>query len=79
MRCPYCGAPVVYRSADGIYNENKADTMLYVCSHYPECDAYVRVQPGTTIILATLANGERRARRREARHYLERRYTSGWR
>ena len=41
MRCPYCGAPVVYRSADGIYNENKADTMLYVCSHYPERDAYV--------------------------------------
>ena len=23
MRCPYCGSPVVYRSADGIYRENK--------------------------------------------------------
>lgn len=42
MHCPYCGAPVVYRTADGIYNENKANTMLYVCSRYPECDAYVR-------------------------------------
>ena len=78
MRCPYCGAPVVYRSADGIYNENKADTMLYVCSHYPECDAYVRVQPGTTIPLGTLANGDLRALRREAHRYFDRLYTSGW-
>ena len=57
MRCPYCGAPVVYRSADGIYHENKAGTMLYVCSRYPECDAYVRAQPGTSLPLGTLANG----------------------
>ena len=36
MRCPYCGSPVVFRSADGIYRENKEQTMLYVCSGYPE-------------------------------------------
>ena len=28
MRCPYCGSTVVYRSADGIYHENKKGTML---------------------------------------------------
>ena len=39
MRCPYCGSPVVYRSADGIYRDNSRGTMLYVCSRYPECDA----------------------------------------
>ncbi|MFR1477593.1 MAG: zinc-finger-containing protein [Hydrogeniiclostridium mannosilyticum] len=22
MRCPYCGSPVIYRSADGIYHDN---------------------------------------------------------
>ena len=22
MRCPYCGSPVILRSADGIYREN---------------------------------------------------------
>ena len=26
MRCPYCGSTVVYRSADGIYHENKKGT-----------------------------------------------------
>ena len=77
MRCPYCGAPVVYRTADGIYNENKANTMLYVCSRYPECDAYVRVQPGTTIPLGTLANGDLRALRRETHQYFDKLYTSG--
>ena len=28
MRCPYCGSPVVYRSADGIYRDNSRGTML---------------------------------------------------
>ena len=38
MKCPYCGATVVYRSADGIYKNNHKNMMLYVCSNYPECD-----------------------------------------
>lgn len=77
MRCPYCGATVVYRSADGIYQNNKNGAMLYVCSRYPECDAYVRVQPGTAIPLGTLANGDLRALRRETHHYFDKLYTSG--
>ena len=52
--------------------------MLYVCSRYPECDAYVRVQPGTTIPLGTLANGDLRALRRETHQYFDKLYTSGW-
>ena len=39
MRCPYCGSPVILRSADGIYRENANGTMLYVCKRYPICDA----------------------------------------
>ena len=39
MKCPYCGKNVVFRSADGVYKENKFNTMLYVCSDYPKCDA----------------------------------------
>ena len=27
MRCPYCGSPVILRSADGIYRENANGTM----------------------------------------------------
>ena len=56
MRCPYCGAPVVLRSADGIYYDNSRGTMLYVCSRYPECDAYVRVHQGTNVPVGTMAN-----------------------
>ena len=63
MRCPYCGSPVIFRSADGIYKDNKDGTMLYVCSHYPECDAYVRVRPGTRIPMGTMADGNLRSLR----------------
>ena len=44
MRCQYCGGTVVLRSADGIYHENHSHTMLYVCSNYPRCDAYIRAR-----------------------------------
>ncbi len=63
LRCPYCGGTVVYKSADGIYKDNSSGTMLYVCSHYPECDAYVRVQPGTRIPMGTMADHNLRALR----------------
>ena len=77
MRCPYCGGTVQYRSADGIYQENSRGTMLYVCSHYPECDAYVRVHAGTKIPVGSMANHELRALRRSAHHYFDQLYQSG--
>ena len=27
-RCPYCGGSVVFRSADGIYQDNRRNMML---------------------------------------------------
>lgn len=45
MRCPYCGAPMILRSADGIYKENTQQAKLYVCKNYPSCNTYVRTQP----------------------------------
>jgi len=78
LRCPYCGSPVVLRSADGIYRENHNDTKLYVCSKYPVCDAYVRIQAGTkNIPLGSLANGELRALRIEAHRYFDRIHQTG--
>ena len=77
-RCPYCGGPVVLRSADGIYRENKNSTMLYVCSNYPECDAYVRVGfENPSVPIGSLANGNLRALRREAHRYFDQIYESG--
>ena len=78
MRCPYCGSTVVYRSADGIYHENKKGTMLYVCSNFPECDAYVRVHAGTNIPVGSLANHELRSLRRTAHHYFDQLHLSGY-
>lgn len=77
MRCPYCGAPVVYRSAEGIYKTNHLDTMLYVCSKYPKCDAYVRVHEGTKIPMGSLANKELRNLRRTAHLYFDQLYLTG--
>lgn len=78
MRCPYCGSSVVYRSADGIYRSNAKGTMLYVCSNYPECDAYVRVHAGTNIPVGSMANQELRTLRRKAHHYFDQLYRSGY-
>lgn len=78
MRCPYCGSPVVYRSADGIYHDNPNGTMLYVCSRYPRCDAYVRVHAGTRIPVGSLANHELRSLRRTAHFYFDQLYQSGF-
>ena len=61
MRCPYCGGSVV----------------LYVCSHYPECDAYVRVQNGTRIPIGSMANKKLRSLRKTAHDYFNQLYQSG--
>lgn len=78
MRCPYCGSTVTFRSADGIYRDNSKGTMLYVCTNYPECDAYVRVHAGTNIPVGSLANHELRTLRRTAHHYFDQLYLSGY-
>ena len=51
--------------------------MLYVCKNYPTCDAYVRVIPGTTKPMGSLANGRLRAMRTEAHRYFNQLYTKG--
>lgn len=77
MRCPYCRSPVVFRSADGIYRENKNHTILYVCSRYPECDAYVRVHAGTRIPVGSMADHKLRALRRSAHRSFDQLHESG--
>ena len=51
--------------------------MLYVCSNYPQCDAYVRVHTGTRIPVGTLANYELRTLRRTAHQYFDRLHLTG--
>lgn len=77
-RCPYCGSSVVFRSADGIYQDNSRGMMLYVCSHYPQCDAYVRTHAGTKIPVGSMANHELRSLRKTAHHYFDQLHKSGF-
>lgn len=77
-RCPYCGGNVVLRSADGIYQDNSRSMMLYVCSHYPVCDAYVRTHAGTKIPVGSMANHKLRALRKTAHRYFDQLYKSGY-
>ena len=77
MYCPYCGGRTEFRSADGIYHDNRDGTMLYVCRNYPRCDTYVRVRPGTTDPIGTLANSRLRALRKEAHRYFNQLFEKG--
>ncbi len=78
IRCPYCGRNAELRCSSEIYKTDKYEPqMLWVCSGYPECDSYVRCQPGTKIPLGNLANSELRALRREAHKYFDRLYKEG--
>ena len=73
-RCPYCGSTTVYRSATGIYAENPDNVMLYVCTNYPACDAYIRTQKGTAIPIGEMANGKLRALRTDAHRLFNQLY-----
>ena len=77
MKCPYCGSTVTYKSADEIYKNNSKGMMLYVCSRYPACDAYVRTHLGTRVPVGTMANGQLRRLRFEAHLEFNKLYESG--
>lgn len=51
--------------------------MLYVCSNYPKCDAYVRVHQGTNVPVGTMANRRLRELRKQAHHEFDKLYKSG--
>lgn len=74
MRCPFCGGPIVFRSAEGIYRDNRKNVMLYVCSHYPECDSYVRADPVTKKPIGTMADRTLRELRNAAHHCFDQLY-----
>ncbi len=77
MRCPYCGSTVVFRSAEGIYSKPYDDSLLCVCSRYPECDAYVKCHPGTRSPMGQLADKKLRTLRRQAHRSFNKLFESG--
>lgn len=77
VKCPYCGRPAVLRKATYVYKEADKEKMLYVCSGYPECDAYVSVHAGTVKPKGTLANGDLRHKRIETHRLFDAIWKSG--
>ena len=77
--CPYCGAKTVLRPAVEIYRNsyNTEGKFLYVCSNYPEWNAYSRANKIETkngkivyIPVSTIANAPLRALRSEVHYYI---------
>ena len=65
MKCPYCGAEVVLKSAYDIYHTSKyKNQFVWVCSD--NCGAYVACVKDTTIPKGTLANSRLRSLRKGA-------------
>ena len=71
IKCPYCGRNAILRDAKYVYKEHALDQHLYVCSGYPECDAYVGVHEGTLLPKGSLANGDLRHTRIETHRLFD--------
>lgn len=61
----------VLRDASYVYKENALDKYLYICSGYPECDAYVGVHAGSLRPKGSLANGDLRHKRIETHRLFD--------
>ena len=58
-QCPYCQSPVELKPDTYVYGRTYGAN-LYVCSRFPDCDAYVGCHKGTVNALGRLANKELR-------------------
>ncbi len=75
MKCPYCGSDVVKRDSSLIYGRSYG--VAWVCSRFPECDAYVGCHKGSDRPLGRLANKTLRRRKNEAHAAFDPLWKSG--
>lgn len=75
-RCPYCGGKVLLRDSSLIYH-GKSYGLIYICSNYPYCDAFVGVHKGTTKQLGTLADAPLRKLRIECHDAFDKLWKDG--
>ena len=59
------------QDASYVYGNKAKDGKLYVCSHFPQCNSYVGVHPGTTNAKGKLANKELRQKRIQAHRVFD--------
>ena len=75
--CPYCNSTAVLRDASFVYGKKSKGGQVYVCSHYPSCDSYVGVHPGTLLPKGTLANKPLREKRIHAHRIFDQIWKNG--
>ena len=71
IKCPYCGRTAVLRKASYVHKNASDRDFLYVCSGYPDCDAYVGVHTGTKLPMGTLADAKLRRKRIETHQVFD--------
>lgn len=79
--CPYCGKKAVLRPASYLYGEKRIftpETMFYVCSGYPDCNAYVSANQKNHRPLGIMADGELRNLRIQTHRALREIWTQGY-
>ena len=78
--CPYCRRKAVLRPTAYVYgNDNlNPEGFLYVCSGYPQCDAYVGAHKESLRPKGTLANGALRHKRILAHRALDAIWKEGY-
>lgn len=78
INCPYCGSPALCQPASMVHGSSVLEKgrYLYVCSRWPECDAYVAAHKKDKSPMGTLANGSLRRKRILAHHALKELQTS---
>lgn len=64
MKCPYCGSEARLTDSNEVYGTSYGK--MWLCSGYPDCDAYVGVHKGTRKPLGTMANALLRMWRKRA-------------
>ena len=72
-----CGGTAILRDASFVYGTHSHGGQVYVCSHYPSCNSYVGVHPGTKIPKGTLANRELRQKRIQAHRIFDQIWQQG--
>lgn len=78
VECPYCHRLAELRSANEILGEKAhRPGMIYVCSGYPSCDAYVGAHIKSLEPLGTLANADLRRKRVNAHLAFDRLWQVG--
>ena len=77
IKCPYCGSQALLRPASLVHKHAAPGEEVYVCAHFPACDAYVSAHRDSHLPMGTLADRPLRQKRRQAHIALNRLWEQG--